>query len=76
MNRCPTCHGSAQPIEPGCSGSVVGSQSIEWYHEGQSRTVEVVGVRITVRMVGRKGRRARIAITAFGGASFLDAGPQ
>ena len=46
------------------------AQSIEWYAEGQARVVEVGGVRITVRFVGRKGRRARIAITAPAGATF------
>ena len=30
-------------------------QSIDWYAEGQSRTVEVNGVEVTVRRVGRKG---------------------
>ena len=40
------------------------SQSIEWYAEGQTRAVEVDGVRITVRVIARKGRRSRIAITA------------
>ena len=69
MNRRPTPR-AAQPIDPDCSGSVAGSQSIEWYHEGQVRTVEVGGVPITVRMVGRKGRRARIAITAPSGVQF------
>ena len=39
------------------------SKSIEWYSEGQGRDVVVAGVRMTVRFVGRKGRRARIAIT-------------
>ena len=46
------------------------SQSIDWYSEGQIREVEVGGVQITVRFVGRKGRRARIAIIAPGGAVF------
>ena len=46
------------------------SRSIEWYAEGQTRAVEIHGVRITVRLVGRKGRRARIAITAPVGAAF------
>jgi len=46
------------------------SQSIDWYAEGQSRTVEVDGVRVTIRFVGRRGRRARIAIEAPAGASF------
>jgi hypothetical protein len=49
------------------------SQSFDWYSEGEARTVEADGVRITVRFVGRKGRRARIAITAPAGAVF-DAG--
>ena len=39
-------------------------QFIDWYHPGQARTVESGGLRITVRFVGRKGRRGRIAITA------------
>jgi hypothetical protein len=38
------------------------TQSIDWYAPGQSRTVEINGVQVTVRFVGRKGRRARIAI--------------
>jgi hypothetical protein len=47
------------------------SQSIDWYHEGQSRTIEVDGVRVTVRFIGRRGRRGRIAIEAPPGARFL-----
>ena len=46
------------------------SQSIDWYAPGQSRTVEINGVHVTVRFVGRKGRRARIAIVAPAGAVF------
>ncbi len=46
------------------------SQSTEWYSEGESRTVEVNGVQITVHFVGRKGRCGRISITAPPGASF------
>src|SRR4051794_18772444 len=46
-------------------------QSIDWYAEGQVRTVEVNGVRVAIRFVGRHGRRARIAITAPTGAIFL-----
>ena len=49
------------------------SQCIDWYHEGQTRLVEANGVRIEVRFVGRKGRRARIAIVAPPGAAFRDA---
>ena len=44
--------------------------SIEWFGEGQVRVVEVGGVRVTIRFVGRRGRRARIAITAPAGAVF------
>jgi len=47
------------------------SQCIDWYHEGEQRTVEVDGVRITARFVGRRGRRGRIAIEAPPGARFL-----
>ena len=47
-------------------------QSIDWYHEGKARSVEVGGVIITVRLVGRNGRRARIAILAPAGAVFRD----
>lgn len=46
------------------------STSIDWYSEGESRVVEVDGVRVTIRFVGRKGRRARIAIVAAAGAVF------
>jgi hypothetical protein len=46
------------------------SQSIDWYAEGESRTVEVDGIRIEVRFTARKGRRSRIAITAPPGATF------
>lgn len=46
------------------------STSIDWCAEGESRVVEVDGVRVTIRFVGRKGRRARIASTAAAGAVF------
>ena len=46
------------------------SVSIDWYHEGEARTVEVDGVRVVVRFVGRRGRRGRIRITAPPGAVF------
>lgn len=48
-----------------------GSQSIDWYAEGEERVVEAGGIRIVIRFVGRKGRRGRIAITAPPGATFL-----
>ncbi len=44
--------------------------SIDWYAEGESRIVDVGGVRVTVRFVGRKGRRGRILIAAPAGATF------
>jgi hypothetical protein len=48
----------------------VASQCIDWYAEGQERIVEAGGIRISVRFVGRNGRRGRIAITAPPGAVF------
>ena len=50
--------------------SASGSQSIEWYADGQERIVEAGGIQVVVRLMGRKGRRARIAITAPPGAAF------
>jgi hypothetical protein len=50
------------------------SQSIDWYSEGETRTVEVDGVRVIVRFVGRQGRRGRIAISAPAGAKFQNEG--
>jgi hypothetical protein len=49
------------------------SVSIDWYAEGQARVVEVGGVQVSIRYVGRKGRRARLAITAPAGAVFRGA---
>lgn len=46
------------------------SQSIDWYSEGETRIVEADGVHIEVRFVGRKGRKARIVITAPSGSTF------
>jgi hypothetical protein len=45
-------------------------RSLDWYSQGQSRTVHVAGVLMTVRLIGRKGRRSRIAIEAPAGAVF------
>lgn len=47
-----------------------GSISIDWYTEGDARIVQVGDVQIEVRLVGRNGRRARIAIKAPAGAVF------
>ena len=46
------------------------SHCIDWYAEGEERIVEVDGMQVVVRFVGRKGRRGRIAITAPPGAAF------
>ena len=63
--------GNSELIRPaGDDGATRTCQSIDWYAEGQSRTVEIAGVRITVRFIGRKGRRGRIAIEAPAGAVF------
>jgi hypothetical protein len=48
------------------------STSIDWFAEGEARTVYAHGVKIVVRFVGRKGRKARIAIQAPSGAQFED----
>ena len=47
--------------------------STEWYAQGKSRVVAIDGVRVTIRLVGRHGRRARIAITASLGTVFYAA---
>jgi len=59
-----------QPRERPLQAPAATSQTIDWYAEGQSRTVEVAGVQITVRLIGRKGRKVRIAIEAPAGAVF------
>jgi hypothetical protein len=52
----------------GSSHSVPGANCI--LDLAQSRTVEVDGVRVVVRFVGRKGRRGRILVEAAAGAVF------
>jgi hypothetical protein len=49
------------------------SQTIDWYRNGECRTVTIGGVLVTIRFVGRKGRRGRIAISAPLGAVFRSA---
>ena len=56
------CPRPANP-EPTC-------RCIDWFAEGESKAVEVAVVRIIVRLVGRRGRRGRIAIEAPDGAVF------
>ena len=43
---------------------------VDWYSEGESRTIDCGDVRVTVRFIGRKGRRGRIKIEAPAGAVF------
>lgn len=38
-------------------------RSIDWFRQGEERTIELGEHRVVVRFVGRKGRRGRIAIT-------------
>lgn len=45
-------------------------QTIEWFAPGQERVIEINGVAVVVRFVGRKGRRARIAVLAPSGLAF------
>ena len=65
-----TKHGQERLASLKLDESTNTSQSIDWYAEGQSRVVEADGVTVTVRYVGRKGRRGRIVITAPLGATF------
>ncbi len=58
------------------TGTECGSAYIDWYSEGEARTVEVDGVQVIVRFVGRKGRRGRIVIEAPPGAVFSTAEKQ
>lgn len=46
------------------------SQNIDWYSEGETRVVRVNGIEVTIRFVGRNGRRGRIAVEAPAGALF------
>jgi hypothetical protein len=59
------------PDDPPQNGSDQVCRCIDWYAEGESKTLVLPGVRVIVRYVGRKGRRARICITAPAGALFL-----
>jgi hypothetical protein len=63
-------HGAAGGEDGRASGETTASAPppaaparTDWYAPGQGRTVVVGGVEVVVRFVGRKGRRARIAIT-------------
>lgn len=50
------------------------SQSVAWFSEGQAISVEIGGFEVVVKLIGRKGRRSRIAIAAPAGASFSGPG--
>ncbi len=45
-------------------GNKSSSQVVSWFAEGQGLTIDFAGLTVIVRYVGRKGRRARIAVTA------------
>jgi hypothetical protein len=61
--------GSTRPLLPS-SSTPPDCCSIDWYSEGDCREIQIGQMRITVRLVGRKGRRARLAIRAPSGAIF------
>jgi hypothetical protein len=46
------------------------STCTDWYSEGESKSVVCNGMQVTVRFVGRRGRRGRIVIEAPPGAQF------
>jgi hypothetical protein len=69
MNRTNFPNQIAQSSEPDASHQ---DDHIAWFHPGQSRTIEIGSMKVTVRYVGRKGRRGRIAITAPAGAVFCE----
>ena len=46
------------------------SRLIDWYAVGQGCEIEVGGVTLSLRVVGQKGRRTRIAVTAPAPATF------
>jgi hypothetical protein len=58
-----------QDAAPSCDAPAT-SWSIAWYSVGQSRVVEIDGIPVTIRYVGRKGRRGRIVIEAPPGSVF------
>lgn len=50
--------------DQGAAADLATSACIDWDSEGETRVVEVDGVRVVVRFVGRKERRGRIATEA------------
>lgn len=53
-----------QPPPPPIDNDVKPVELIDWFAQGESCTLEVGGTCVVVRFIGRKGRRARIAVTA------------
>ena len=37
---------------------------VDWFSQGESCLLQIGGTSVVVRFIGRKGRRARIAVTA------------
>ena len=37
---------------------------IDWFSQGESCSLQIGGMSVVVRFIGRKGRRARIAVSA------------
>ena len=50
------------------------TETIDWYAEGQSRTVMIGDDEVRIRFVGRKGRRGRIVISVPAGARIVEGG--
>lgn len=48
------------------------AKCVVWYSQGDVVEVVVDGRVISVQLVGRKGRRSRIAITAPAGSKFIE----
>lgn len=63
---------SAAAIKPSFGAALPRAETIDWYSKGESRTVIIDGLEVRVRLVGRKGRRARIVISAPAGAQFCE----
>lgn len=42
---------------------------VDWFSQGESCLLQIGGTRVEVRFIGRKGRRARISISASPGTS-------
>lgn len=46
------------------------SELIDWFSEGEQRIIEIGDVQVTIRFVGRRGRRGRISIAGPAGCQF------